>query len=212
MKIRFSLLLSAGLAAIIAVSAAGSVPGTARASDRGSDNHPVFERHPGKGHGKKHHRKKHRRHHRRHYRHHEHDHYGTVRYRVVHGHDRIIVRPAYANSFIVFERRHVVVRPVPYWVVSDRRSGVSGRLSFRVGNVDLNLHVNDHSPLYGCNFCSNRYSDYDDWEEHVVVCPRRASRHVIVERWEEDDLDYFRDQASLSFAGNDDRYEDRDDE
>ena len=77
-----------------------------------------------------------------------------------------------------------------------------------IGNVDLAIFLDERKPLHGCNFCDARFTRYDDWEEHVVACPRRSARRVIPEPWDEDDLDYFRDRASSSFESYQDDYDD----
>jgi hypothetical protein len=164
----------------------------------------------GKGHGKKHHhQKKHKGHHAENW---EHPRYGHVRYVIDNRHTDVIIRPAYANSFIVFESRYLVVRPVPYYVVPRHESGVTAQLGVHIGNVDLNVSFDNRTPLYGCNFCDTRLAAYDDWEEHVVACRRRTSRRVIPRPWEADDLDYFRDRANYSFVSDEYDYEDEDED
>ncbi len=144
----------------------------------------------------------------------KHDRYGKVRYVTVRHKRAFILRPAQEECFVVRRQRAIVVRPVPYWSVP-YRSGVFAGIGVRTDHLQLDLAFNDRRAYYGCNFCEAYFPSYGVWKRHVLVCSHRPPVRVICETWDEDDLDYFCEPASLACSKYDDdwdNWEDDDDE
>ena len=90
---------------------------------------------------------------------------------------------------------HVVyVRPVRFFVAAD----------FAIGGLGISAAYADPGPVYGCNFCDARFSDYDDYEYHVEHCAHAPQGYrVICEQWDQNQVDEWRDDQV-----GDRRYED----
>jgi len=90
---------------------------------------------------------------------------------------------------------HVVyVRPVRFFVAAN----------FTIGGVGISAAYADPGPVYGCNFCDARFSDYDDYEYHVEHCAHAPQGYrVMVEQWDQNQVDEWRDDQA-----GDRRYED----
>ena len=112
-----------------------------------------------------------------------------ARYVVVRHPRGVFVRPARAECFVVRRARVVRVRPVPYWPAA-YGSGLTVGAGIDLGAVRLGLAFRRAEPLYGCNFCDAHFAAYGAWESHVRGC---APERVVCERWDEADLEGFRD-------------------
>jgi hypothetical protein len=90
---------------------------------------------------------------------------------------------------------HVVyVRPVRFFVAAN----------FAIGGLGVSATYADPGPVYGCNFCDARFSDYDDYEYHVEHCAHAPQGYrIIVEQWDQNQVDEWRDDQV-----GDRRYED----
>ena len=90
---------------------------------------------------------------------------------------------------------HVVyVRPVRFFVAAN----------FTIGGLGVSAAYADPGPVYGCNFCDARFSDYDDYEYHVEHCSHAPQGYrVICEQWDQNQVDQWRDDQA-----GDRRYED----
>jgi hypothetical protein len=190
-------ILAAGVIWTVAMTSAGWSPAEAQPRYREKPNRPVFAEHPGDRHGKKI-RKSHivrvRKAHRT-----RHGGYGNINFNVVRRGDRVVLRPVYARPFIVQRPRYVIVRPIPIWVQRSFRPTFRARFGNASG-VSFSLAISDHAPLYGCNFCDRSFDDFRSWETHVVGCGHRGyPARVIVERWDDGDLDYFRAEALSAY-------------
>jgi hypothetical protein len=80
---------------------------------------------------------------------------------------------------------HVVyVRPVRFFVAAN----------FSIGGLGISAAYADPGPVYGCNFCDARFSDYGDYENHVEHCPYApAGYRVMAEEWDQNYSDEWRD-------------------
>ena len=90
---------------------------------------------------------------------------------------------------------HVVyVRPVRFFVAAN----------FAIGGLGVSATYADPGPVYGCNFCDARFSDYDDYEYHVGNCAHAPQGYrIIAEQWDQSQIDEWRDDQV-----GDRRYED----
>lgn len=90
---------------------------------------------------------------------------------------------------------HVVyVRPVRFFVAAN----------FAIGGLGISAAYADPGPVYGCNFCDARFSDYDDYEYHVGHCAHAPQGYrIIAEQWDQNQVDQWRDDQV-----GDRRYED----
>jgi hypothetical protein len=90
---------------------------------------------------------------------------------------------------------HVVyVRPVRFFVAAN----------FAIGGLGISAAYADPGPVYGCNFCDARFSDWDDYEYHVGHCAHAPHGYrIIAEQWDQNQVDEWRDDQV-----GDRRYED----
>lgn len=190
-------ILTAGVVWTVALASAGWSPAEAQSRYREKPGYPVFAEHPGDKKVKK--IKKSRRIHQRMAYRTRHGGYASINFNIVHRADHVILRPTYARAFIVQRPRYVVVRPVPVWVQRSFRPTFRARLG-RSGAMVLSLAINNHEPMYGCNFCHRTFDDFYGWESHVVGCGNRGyPARVIVEHWDDGDLEFFRAEALSAY-------------
>lgn len=90
---------------------------------------------------------------------------------------------------------HVVyVRPVRFFVAAN----------FAIGGLGISAAYADPGPVYGCNFCDARLSDWGDYEYHVEHCAHAPQGYrIIAEQWDQNQVDEWRDDQV-----GDRRYED----
>ena len=70
----------------------------------------------------------------------------------------------------------VYVRPVRFFVAAN----------FAIGGIGISATYANPGPVYGCNFCDARFSDYGDYEHHVEHCPYAPRGYsVIAEEWDQ---------------------------
>lgn len=99
-------------------------------------------------------------------------------YRPVYGW-RYYCPPAYSYP------THVVyVRPVRFFVAAN----------FAIGGLGISASYADPGPVYGCNFCDARFSDYDDYQYHVEHCAQAPQGYrIIAEQWDQNQVDEWHD-------------------
>lgn len=90
---------------------------------------------------------------------------------------------------------HVVyVRPVRFFVAAN----------FAIGGLGISASYADPGPVYGCNFCDARFSDYDDYQYHVEHCANAPQGYrIIAEQWDQNQIDEWGDDQA-----GDRRYDD----
>ncbi len=109
-----------------------------------------------------------------------------------------VYRPIWREAFVVERPRYVMVRPLPCWPAY---GGVSARIGVRTPGLALNLGLDSARPLYGCDFCEACFTGYTAWERHVQSGPCGPGGRVLCEPWDEQDVQYFRQEAGR--AGED---------
>jgi hypothetical protein len=80
---------------------------------------------------------------------------------------------------------HIVyVRPVRFFVAAN----------FTIGGLGISAAYADPGPVYGCNFCDARFSDYADYAHHVEHCASAPTGYrVMAEEWDQSYSDEWRD-------------------
>jgi hypothetical protein len=107
----------------------------------------------------------------------------------------VIFRPSSSDWFCWQRPRFVVVRPVPVRVSPYGGSGLAARIEIYGGDVAFDLAFSRRPPAHGCGFCGTHFTRYSSWESHVHGCDRGPDGPVVCERWDDDELDYYRTQA-----------------
>jgi len=135
--------------------------------------------------------------------------YRSPHYVVVRRSRAVLVRPAYADVFVVRRPRFVVARPVPIWLAPS--GGVSGRVGIHTRRLNVDFSFSRQRPYYGCSFCDDYFSSYGQWESHVQHCGARPSGRVLCEQWDDDQLQGCQDEAGQAWSrGYDDGRDDCD--
>lgn len=103
----------------------------------------------------------------------------------VHSHYRPVYGWRYYCPPAYYYPTHVVyVRPVRFFVAAN----------FAIGGLGISAAYADPGPVYGCNFCDARFSDYGDYEHHVEHCQHAPTGYrVMAEEWDQNYSDEWRD-------------------
>jgi hypothetical protein len=83
----------------------------------------------------------------------------------------------YSAPRYVYGRNFIYVRPVRFFVSA---GAVIGRVSIHAG-------YSDPGPIYGCNFCDERFTSYEAYQAHVAHCPDAPHGYRVMARdWNQD--------------------------